>query len=71
MPISMVQVRVVWMPVPQCRVPVSVGVRLGHWPIVLVPVVLVEDVPVLMLQLGVDVLVLVSLGKVQPKPDAH
>lgn len=39
---------------------------LGHWAVVIVPVMFVVDVQVLVLQSFMDVFVLVSLGEVQP-----
>jgi hypothetical protein len=70
---TMMDIGVVRMPVLQGRVSVPVGVRPGEVDLglVMVPVVLVVHVPMAVLQGLVLVLVVVSLGQVQPYPDTH
>ena len=70
---AVVQIRIVRVSVPQWRVPMRVGVRLAGRIVrpVRVLVVRVMNVPMLVLERLMDVLVLVPLGEVQPDADAH
>ena len=61
----MMQIGIVRVLVAHRFVPMPMRVRLGHRPIVMVPVMLVMHVSVLVLQSFVLVLVVVPLGEVQ------
>lgn len=66
MPMPMMQIRIVRMAMAKRLVPMRMRVWLGHWPFMGMLVVLVMDVPMLMFQRLVGVLVAVALGCVQP-----
>ena len=64
MTVPMVQVWVMRVLVPHRRVPVPMGMRLGHRRVVAVLVMRIVDVSVFVLQRGVNMLVLVPLRQV-------
>ena len=68
-----VKIRVMRMPVGESAVPVRVAVRLARWIVwrMGVLVMRVMDVPVLVLHRGMNMLVLMALPEMEPKPDPH
>ena len=73
MMVPVVQIREVRVTVAERLVPVGMAMRLpgGDPRAVLVPVVLVVDVPMRVLERVVVVLVIVPLGEVKPHPGGH
>ena len=73
MGVAVVRVRVVWVPMSQPDVFVQMGMRLTGRVVrrMIVPVVLIVPVPVLMLHLGMEMLMRVALGQMQPEASAH
>ena len=68
---AMMQVRVVHVGVGYSLVTMRVGMRLSHRSVVTMPMMLIVDVAMLMLQRFMFVLVGVTLRKINPKADAH
>lgn len=71
MPVSVVQVGIMRVGMAQRFVSVPVGVRFAEGAVMGMLVVGVVDVAVVMLQHVVQVVMVVTLGQVQPKPKRH
>ena len=69
--VPVVQVGIVRVAVPEWLVPVHVGVRFDHRPLMRVLVVGVMYMQVLMLDRFVQMGVLMPLAEMQPDPDRH
>ena len=71
MPMTVVQIRVMWVLVAHWFMPVRVRMRLRHRAIVCMPVVLVMGMGMVVLEALMVVLMIVPLGHVQVQPDRH
>ena len=59
------------MPMPEPVMPVPVGMRLGHRPIVLVLMMLVVHMPVFVLDRLMRMFMVMALGQMQPEAKSH
>ena len=67
----MVQIRVMWVIVPQGCVLVEVGVGFRYFPLMLMLVMLVMHVGVFMLHVAMEVFVLMPFGQMKPRTEGH
>ena len=68
MTMPVVQVRIMWVLVPQRLVAVGVGMGLQHVSFVPVLMVFVMHMGVFMLKFGMEMLMLMALRQMQPRP---
>ena len=68
---AMVQIRVMWMSVPQGGMLVEVGVGFRHFALMRMLVMLVMHVHVFMLQITMGMLVLMPFSQVKPRTECH
>jgi hypothetical protein len=67
----MMPVGIVHVPVPQRLMPMPMRMRFGHRSIVRVPMMFVVDVNVFVRHGLVEMLMIMTLGEMQPKTEAH
>lgn len=71
MRVSMMQVGVMRVLVPHGCMPMPVRMRLGHWPVMVMLVVLVMNMNVVMLQGLMIVLMVMPFGQMKPEANRH
>ena len=71
MPVSMMEIRIVRMLMPNRLVPVPMGMRFCHRRLMSMLMMFVVPVAMLMFQNVVLMFMLMPFGKMQPKTDAH
>ena len=70
-PVSMMQIGIMRVFVPHRLVLMPMRVRFSYWPVVVVLVMIVVDMPVFVRKRFVKMFVFMPFGKMQPKPQSH
>ena len=71
MGVPVMQVRIMRMPVPQRRVAVHMRMWFNNFTFMHVPVMLIMDMAMVMNELGMDMLVFMAFGQMQPQANCH